>query len=251
MINKKTRKVLDAGLSPILCVGETKEEYQLNLNKAICALQLSKGLAGVTKEEMARVTIAYEPVWAIGTGLTATPEIAQEVHSYIRSWLAQMYDKATADAVRIQYGGSVTPDTVDSLMACPGSDCPPCLPAEFVKLTCFFPQTLTVHWLAVPPFLPTSLSASFTTSKPWNKLEARWLVTLSSPAIRKSSNQKTGVVRRMCWPCSLRRVSCPVAPPTALLCETQFVVGTNAARSLILSQKWLDAAGNRRSGAPK
>ena len=120
-INKKTRKVLDAGLSPILCVGETKEEYQLNLNKAICALQLSKGLAGVTKEEMARVTIAYEPVWAIGTGLTATPEIAQEVHAYIRSWLAQMYDKATADAVRIQYGGSVTPETVDSLMACPGS----------------------------------------------------------------------------------------------------------------------------------
>jgi triosephosphate isomerase len=120
VINKKTRKVLDAGLSPILCVGETKEEYQLNLNKAICALQLSKGLAGVTKEEMARVTIAYEPVWAIGTGLTATPEIAQEVHAYIRSWLAQMYDQTTADAVRIQYGGSVTPDTVDSLMACPG-----------------------------------------------------------------------------------------------------------------------------------
>ena len=59
-------------------------------------------------------------MWAIGTGLTATPEIAQEVHAYIRSWLTQMYDKATADGVRIQYGGSVTPETVDSLMACPG-----------------------------------------------------------------------------------------------------------------------------------
>ena len=120
VINKKVRKVLDAGLSPILCVGETKEEYQLQLNKAVVALQLSKGLAGVSKEELARVTIAYEPVWAIGTGLTATPEIAQEVHAYIRSWLGQMYDKAAADAVRIQYGGSVTPETVDSLMACPG-----------------------------------------------------------------------------------------------------------------------------------
>jgi triosephosphate isomerase (TIM) len=124
VINKKTRKVLSAGLCPILCVGETKEEYELKLNKAVCALQLSKGLAGVTKEEMARVTIAYEPVWAIGTGLTATPEIAQEVHAYIRSWLAQMYDQATADAVRIQYGGSVTPETVDSLMACPGVRAP-------------------------------------------------------------------------------------------------------------------------------
>jgi triosephosphate isomerase len=134
VINKKTRKVLDAGLSPILCVGETKEEYQLNLNKAICALQLSKGLSGVTKEEMARVTIAYEPVWAIGTGLTATPEIAQEVHAYIRSWLAQMYDKATADTVRIQYGGSVTPETVDSLMACPGVAYPLYFAVDFVFL---------------------------------------------------------------------------------------------------------------------
>eukprot|EP00281_Chroomonas_sp_CCMP1168_P018531 CAMPEP_0206236212 /NCGR_PEP_ID=MMETSP0047_2-20121206/13585_1 /ASSEMBLY_ACC=CAM_ASM_000192 /TAXON_ID=195065 /ORGANISM="Chroomonas mesostigmatica_cf, Strain CCMP1168" /LENGTH=300 /DNA_ID=CAMNT_0053660513 /DNA_START=40 /DNA_END=942 /DNA_ORIENTATION=- len=122
LINKKVRKVLDAGLKPILCVGETKDEYTANLNKAVCAIQLTKGLAGVTKEEMAQITIAYEPVWAIGTGLTATPEIAQGVHAYIREWLAGMFDKETADKVCIQYGGSVTPESVDALMACPDID---------------------------------------------------------------------------------------------------------------------------------
>jgi len=120
--NKKTRITLDAGLEAILCVGETKDEYEAKLNKAVCALQLSKGLAGVTKEEMARVTIAYEPVWAIGTGLTATPEIAQEVHAFIRSHLTEMYDAETANSVRIQYGGSVAPNNVDALMACPDID---------------------------------------------------------------------------------------------------------------------------------
>jgi triosephosphate isomerase len=121
-INLKVRKVLDEGLYPILCVGETKDEYEANLNKAVCALQLSKGLKGVSKEEMKKITIAYEPVWAIGTGLTATPEIAQNVHAYIREWIAQMYDQATADGVQIQYGGSVTPESVDQLMACPDID---------------------------------------------------------------------------------------------------------------------------------
>ena len=120
--NAKVRKTLDAGLTAILCVGETKGEYEAKLNKAVCALQLSKGLAGVTKEEMSKVVIAYEPVWAIGTGLTATPEGAQEVHAYIRSHLADMYDQATADSVRIQYGGSVAPDNVDTLMGCPDID---------------------------------------------------------------------------------------------------------------------------------
>ena len=79
---------------------------------------------------VAKVVIAYEPVWAIGTGLTATPEGAQEVHAYIRSHLADMYDQATADSVRIQYGGSVAPDNVDTLMGCPGmfTAHPPSLP---------------------------------------------------------------------------------------------------------------------------
>jgi len=120
--NLKTRKVLDAGLEAILCVGETKEEYEAKLNKAVCATQLSKGLAGVSAEQMKRVTIAYEPVWAIGTGLTATPEGAQEVHAFIRQHLTEMYGAEVAQAVRIQYGGSVAPDNVNKLMACPDID---------------------------------------------------------------------------------------------------------------------------------
>lgn len=121
-INAKIRKILDAGLKPVLCVGETKEEYEGGLCNSVCSVQLTRGLAGVTKEEMSKITIAYEPVWAIGTGLVATPEVAQATHSYIRSWLAKMYDEATAAQVVIQYGGSVAPDNVDTLMACPDID---------------------------------------------------------------------------------------------------------------------------------
>jgi triosephosphate isomerase len=118
----KTRKVLDGGLDPIVCVGETREEYEAKLCNAVCDVQLRKALSGVSAEEMSRVTIAYEPVWAIGTGLTATPEIAQAVHAHIRVTLADMFGKTVADAVRIQYGGSVAPDNVDALMACPDID---------------------------------------------------------------------------------------------------------------------------------
>ena len=121
-INKKVRTVLDHGLKPILCIGESQFEYEANLNKEICAVQLAKDLAGVTAEEMSRVVIAYEPVWAIGTGLTATPEIAQDVHAFIRSWIASTYGNDVAQATRIQYGGSVTPESVDELMACPDID---------------------------------------------------------------------------------------------------------------------------------
>jgi triosephosphate isomerase (TIM) len=78
-------------MKPILCIGESKEEYEAGLNKEVCAVQLGKNLAGVTAEQMMDIVIAYEPVWAIGTGLTATPEIAQGVHSYIRSWLKGMH----------------------------------------------------------------------------------------------------------------------------------------------------------------
>lgn len=121
-VNRKLRKVLDEGLKPILCIGESKEEYESGLNKEVCAVQLGKGLADVTPEEMAKIVIAYEPVWAIGTGLTATPEIAQGVHAHVRSLLAEKYGQGVADTVRIQYGGSVTPETVDELMACPDID---------------------------------------------------------------------------------------------------------------------------------
>uniref|UniRef100_A0A7S2XYZ2 Triosephosphate isomerase n=1 Tax=Fibrocapsa japonica TaxID=94617 RepID=A0A7S2XYZ2_9STRA len=121
-ISRKVRKILDSGMKPVLCIGESREEYEANLNKEICCIQLAKDLAGVSAEEMKLVTIAYEPVWAIGTGLTATPEIAQNVHAYIRSWVAGKYGQEVADEVRIQYGGSVTPETVDELMACPDID---------------------------------------------------------------------------------------------------------------------------------
>jgi len=121
-INRKVKKVLSAGMKPILCIGELKDEFEEGLVEQVCALQLAKDLRGVTAEEMRRVVIAYEPVWAIGTGLTATPEIAQKVHAFIRGWIAGKYGKAVADEVRIQYGGSVTPETVDELMAQPDID---------------------------------------------------------------------------------------------------------------------------------
>ncbi|KAG5191944.1 Triosephosphate isomerase [Tribonema minus] len=122
LINSKVLKVLSKNMRPILCIGESKEEYESGLNKEVCAVQLGKNLAGVTAEQMKDVVIAYEPVWAIGTGLVATPEVAQSVHAYIRSWLAGKYGQAVADDVRIQYGGSVTPESVDDLMACPDID---------------------------------------------------------------------------------------------------------------------------------
>ncbi|CAM9221338.1 unnamed protein product [Pylaiella littoralis] len=122
MVNQKVHKVLDQGLKAILCIGESKEEYEAGLNKEICAVQMGKGLAGVSAEQMDSLVIAYEPVWAIGTGLTATPADAQGVHKYVRSLLADKYGATVADSVRIQYGGSVTPETVDELMACPDID---------------------------------------------------------------------------------------------------------------------------------
>ena len=88
----------------------------------MCDKQLTAGLKGVSAEMMKQVVIAYEPVWAIGTGLTATPEIAQETHAYIRSWFVENYSQKVADAVIIQYGGSVNAGNVDKLMACPDID---------------------------------------------------------------------------------------------------------------------------------
>merc|ERR1712066_56055 len=121
-VNKKTLKVLEEGLKAILCIGELKEERESGETFNVCDTQLTKGLAGVTAEQMANVVIAYEPVWAIGTGLTATPAMAQETHAYIRSWFVENYSREVADAVIIQYGGSVKADNVDELMACPDID---------------------------------------------------------------------------------------------------------------------------------
>jgi len=121
-INRKVLKVLDSGLKPILCIGETKSEYDLNIKEEICAMQLSKDLIGVTKEQMENVVIAYEPVWAIGTGLVCGSKEANEVHAFLRTVLASLYDEEVAQATRIQYGGSVTPESVDELMTQPDID---------------------------------------------------------------------------------------------------------------------------------
>ena len=107
LINRKVRAALDAGMEVVLCVGETLEQRQLNQTDAVNAAQLRYGLAGVEAGQMAQITIAYEPVWAIGTGKTATPADAQNAHHAIRNTLATAFGEPTAQAVRIQYGGSV------------------------------------------------------------------------------------------------------------------------------------------------
>jgi triosephosphate isomerase len=117
LINKKVHAAILGGLLPILCVGELLEERKANRTDEVVTRQMKKGLAGLGAEKMSAVTIAYEPVWAIGTGLTATPQQAQEVHAMIRKLVAQMYDRKIADAIRIQYGGSVKPDNAAELMA--------------------------------------------------------------------------------------------------------------------------------------
>lgn len=117
LINKKVHAAILGGLLPILCVGELIEERKANKTAEVVTRQMKKGLAGLTPEKMSAVTIAYEPVWAIGTGLTATPQQAQEVHALIRKLVAEMYDRKIADEIRIQYGGSAKPDNAGELMA--------------------------------------------------------------------------------------------------------------------------------------
>jgi triosephosphate isomerase (TIM) len=121
-INGQCLKLIDIGMSVMLCIGESESEYDQDLAGAVCAVQLKKGLRGITAEQMSRVAIAYEPVWAIGTGKVATPATAQKVHAQCRAILAEMYGPAIAQQTRILYGGSVTPDSVDSLMAQPDID---------------------------------------------------------------------------------------------------------------------------------
>jgi triosephosphate isomerase len=116
LINKKVLAALGGGLLPILCVGELLEERDASQTEQVVAEQIKSGLASLSAEKASAVTIAYEPVWAIGTGRTATPEQAQEVHAFIRGLLAELYDEALAQEIRIQYGGSVKPDNAAELM---------------------------------------------------------------------------------------------------------------------------------------
>ena len=121
-INAQCRLLIEQGMNVMLCIGETEAEYENSLVGAVCAVQLKKGLEGISAEEMSRVAIAYEPVWAIGTGKVATPEIAQSVHVTCREILAEMYGQEIADDTRILYGGSVSDESVDGLMAQPDID---------------------------------------------------------------------------------------------------------------------------------
>ncbi|HEV2206796.1 MAG TPA: triose-phosphate isomerase [Candidatus Acidoferrales bacterium] len=116
-VNKKTRAALEAGLLPIVCVGETLAEREGNQTQAVLKRQFEGGMAALTQGDFSRILIAYEPVWAIGTGRTATPEIAAESHRYIRELAAARFGAEQASAVRILYGGSVKPDNIKGLMA--------------------------------------------------------------------------------------------------------------------------------------
>jgi triosephosphate isomerase len=122
LINRKVQAALAAGLQVILCVGETLDERESTRTEAVLDTQLSGGLAGLTPERLTDLVIAYEPVWAIGTGRNATPQQAQEAHAFIRRRVGQMFGEKTASALPIQYGGSVKPDNAALLLNQPDVD---------------------------------------------------------------------------------------------------------------------------------
>jgi triosephosphate isomerase (TIM) len=121
-VNGKLLAALDARLLPIVCIGETRLERESDMTEDVLARQIEHSLGGLTPEQMSGVVLAYEPVWAIGTGLTATPHQAQAAHAFIRRQLAAKFGEATASRVVVQYGGSVKPDNAAELLACPDID---------------------------------------------------------------------------------------------------------------------------------
>lgn len=122
LISLKVKSALENDLLPILCIGEKLEEREAGLMHEILEKQLSAGFSEVGSEEADQVVVAYEPVWAIGTGKTATPDQAQDAHINIRSWLTDRFDSGIAGQIRILYGGSVKPENVNELMALPDVD---------------------------------------------------------------------------------------------------------------------------------
>ena len=122
VINSKLKAALLNNLSPVLCVGERQEERDADKTDEVVESQLSEGLLNITSEQVNRLTIAYEPVWAIGTGKTATPEQANEVHTFIRNTMRDKYDDDTAQLLRIQYGGSVNAENAKQLLSQPEID---------------------------------------------------------------------------------------------------------------------------------
>ncbi len=117
VVNKKTRAALNAGLKPIVCVGERLAERENDQMEVVVGRQVRDGLSGLTPEELSLILIAYEPVWAIGTGRTATPEIAAKMHKFIRNLVAENWGNKLSENIQILYGGSVKPDNISVLMA--------------------------------------------------------------------------------------------------------------------------------------
>lgn len=121
-LNKKVKKAFECGLTPILCCGESLEQRELGVTMDWIRLQIKSDLAGISADQVKSMVIAYEPIWAIGTGKTATSDQAEEVCGGIRSLIAEIYDQATADAVRIQYGGSMNASNAAELLSKPNID---------------------------------------------------------------------------------------------------------------------------------
>lgn len=121
-VNRKTKKVLTEGLTPIVCLGETLAERERNLTEKVVEMQIRGAYTGLSAADAQKTVIAYEPVWAIGTGKTASDEQAQEVHLFIRQLLVKLYDSQTAEVIRIQYGGSMKPDNAKGLLQKPDVD---------------------------------------------------------------------------------------------------------------------------------
>ena len=115
LVNKKLKKALSIGLKPIVAIGEHLEEREAGKTKEVIQRQMDETFKDIAKEEIIKTVIAYEPIWAIGTGKTATPEQAEEIHAFIREQLTKKYDNETAELVRIQYGGSVKPNNAEEL----------------------------------------------------------------------------------------------------------------------------------------
>jgi len=122
MVNKKTRTAFSTGLIPIVCVGETLEQREKGETLRIVREQIRTGLSGLTRQEVKGLVVAYEPVWAIGTGKTATPDQAEEVQQFIRKLIGGMFGEEEAQAIRILYGGSINPENISALMSCDNVD---------------------------------------------------------------------------------------------------------------------------------
>jgi triosephosphate isomerase len=117
LINKKLKKALTSGLNPIFCIGETLDEREKGITNTIVERQVTEGLKDISANDMKKIIVAYEPVWAIGTGRTATPGQAEEVHAFIRELVKGLYSNEIAQNLVIQYGGSVKPDNAKELMS--------------------------------------------------------------------------------------------------------------------------------------